>query len=127
VSGVTARSTRRCEVFRHLLFLRFLAVAGVERDRLICQLHIHESADVEAAERFWMEATGVPAEQFRRPTLKRHNPKTIRKNTGELYHGCLRIEVRRSMELYRRIEGWATAAMASSQDHWQRAERVSSY
>jgi transposase len=96
-----------------LFFLRFLAVAGVERDRLICQLHIHESADVEAAQQYWQKATGVPAEQFRRPTLKRHNPKTIRKNTGELYHGCLRIEVRRGVELYRQIEGWAAAAMAA--------------
>jgi transposase len=96
-----------------LFFLRFLAVAGVDRDRLICQLHIHESADVEAAQQYWQKATGVPAEQFRRPTLKRHNPKTIRKNTGELYHGCLRIEVRRGVELYRKIEGWAAAAMAA--------------
>ena len=97
-----------------LFFLRFLAAAGVERDRLICQLHIHESADVEAAQQYWQKATGVPAEQFRRPTLKRHNPKTIRKNTGELYHGCLRIEVRRGVELYRQIEGWAAAAMAAT-------------
>ena len=96
-----------------LFFLRFLAVAGVQRDRLICQLHIHESADVEAAQQYWQKATGVPAEQFRHPTLKRHNPKTIRKNTGELYHGCLRIEVRRGVELYRQIEGWAAAAMAA--------------
>jgi hypothetical protein len=47
--------------------------------------------------------------QFRRSVLKRHNPKTTRKNTGDDYHGCLRIEVRRSMDLYRKIEGWATA------------------
>jgi hypothetical protein len=46
------------------------------------------------------------------PTLKRHNPKTTRGNVGEAYHGCLRIEVRRSGDLYRRIEGWACAAMA---------------
>ena len=52
--------------------------------------------------------------QFRRPTLKRHNPKTVRKNTGGDYHGCLRIEVLRSSILYRQIEGWATAAMAGT-------------
>ena len=43
--------------------------------------------------------------------LKRHNPKTVRKNVGEGYHGCLRIDVRRSGDLYRRIEGWAAGAM----------------
>ena len=75
-------------------------------------MHIHESADVAAAQRFWKEVTGLPADIFRQPTLKRHNPKTIRKNTGEDYHGCLVINVRRSLRLYRQIEGWASAAMA---------------
>jgi len=46
------------------------------------------------------------------PTLKRHNPKTVRKNVGDSYRGCLRINVRRSSGLYRRIEGWARAAMS---------------
>jgi hypothetical protein len=94
-------------------FLRFLAVVGVEPDRVRCMVHIHESADVEAAQQFWLRITGLEPTQFRSPSLKRHNPKTVRKNTGDDYHGCLRIEVRRSGDLYRQIEGWATAAMAS--------------
>lgn len=94
--------------------MRFLAVAGIERDRLICRLHIHESADVDASQRFWLNVTGLAPEQFARPTLKRHNPRTVRKNTGDDYHGCLRIDVRRSAALYRKIEGWAVAAMADS-------------
>lgn len=93
------------------LFLRFLAVAGVTPDRLICRLCIHESADVTAAQKFWLDVTGVPETQFRRPTLKRHNPRTVRKNTGPAYHGCLVISVRQSAELYRHVEGWAHAAM----------------
>lgn len=98
------------------LFLRFLALTGVSPDRLICRVHIHESADVAAAQRFWQEATGLSDGQFRVPTLKRHHPKTVRKNTGEDYHGCLVIGVRRSARLYRQIEGWALAAMASACD-----------
>ena len=96
-----------------LFFLRFLELAGVTRDRVICQLQIHETADVEAADQYWRDVTGVPAGQFRRPTLKRHKPKTNRKNTRDLYHGCLRIEVRRSVDLYMSIEGWAAAAMSA--------------
>jgi hypothetical protein len=53
------------------------------------------------------------AHGFRRPGLKRHSPTTVRKNTGDDYHGCLRIEVLRSTGLYRKIEGWASAAMAA--------------
>ena len=44
---------------------------------------------------------------------KRHNPKTVRKNVGEDYHGRLRIDVRRSSGLYRQIEGWAEAIMSA--------------
>jgi transcriptional regulator with XRE-family HTH domain len=92
-------------------FLRFLDAAGVTPDQLIYRLYIHESADIEAAQRFWIAVTGADPAQFRRPALKRHNPKTVRKNVGDGYHGCLRIDVRRSAGLYRRIEGWARAAM----------------
>ena len=34
---------------------------------------------------------GRPLEQFDRPTIKRHQPKTVRHNTGDDYHGCLRV------------------------------------
>ncbi len=94
-------------------FLRFLTVAGIAPERLICRIHIHESADVAAAHQFWLDQTGLPAEQFRRPTLKRHNPTTVRKNTGANYHGCLVVAVSRSSDLYLSIEGWALAAMRS--------------
>jgi len=105
----------------HLItfFLRFLVTAGVTSDRLICRVHIHESADVAGAQLFWQSLTGIPADQFRRPTLKRHNPKTVRKNTGDGYHGCLIVDVRRSTGLYLQIQGWAAAAMGvhENSDH----------
>ena len=92
-------------------FLRFLEVAGAPRACLRFRVYIHEKADVEAAQRFWQDVTGTTADQFATPTLKRHNPVTARKNVGETYHGCLRIDVSRSADLYRRIECWATASM----------------
>lgn len=97
-------------------FLRFLEAAGIEREDLIYCVQIHETADVEAAQRFWLDVTQGHPTQFRRPTLKRHNPSTVRKNTGDGYRGCLRVEVRRSTGLYRKIEGWAAAATAGPED-----------
>jgi hypothetical protein len=94
-------------------YLRFLQAAGINRDDLILCVCIHENADADAAHRFWVEVTGVSPSQFRNPTLKRHNPKTARMNVGGNYHGCLRIEVRRSGEFYRKIEGWASGVMAA--------------
>jgi transcriptional regulator with XRE-family HTH domain len=92
-------------------FLRFLDTAGTPRTDLVFRVFIHENADVESAQQFWLEVTGAAVHQFLTPTLKRHNPKTVRKNVGENYHGCLRIDVRRSADLYHRIEGWAAAGM----------------
>jgi len=94
-------------------FLRFMQAARVPAEALTFRVYIHESADVAAAERYWIELTGADPAQFRKATLKRHNPKTVRKNTGESYHGCLRINVRRSSDLYRKVEGWASAVMAA--------------
>jgi hypothetical protein len=92
-------------------FLRFLSSVGVESDRLVFRVCIHESADVTAAQDFWLAVTRAEPGQFRRPTLKRHNPRTVRKSTGKDYHGCLRIDVLRSVGLYRQIEGWCDAVM----------------
>ncbi|MFC5906154.1 hypothetical protein [Streptacidiphilus monticola] len=88
------------------VYLAWLDLIGVARSELTFRVHIHETADAESAQRFWAQVVDAGAEQFARPTLKRHNPRTVRKNTGEGYHGCLVIDVRRSADLYRRIEGW---------------------
>jgi transposase len=95
-------------------FLRFLDVTGTPRRNLHFRVYIHENADVEAAQRFWIDVTEATADQFAVPTLKHHNPVTVRKNVGETYHGCLRIEVRRGADLYRKIEGWAKASMTDA-------------
>lgn len=94
--------------------LRFLREAGVEPGQLRFRVHIHETADVAAAEQFWQSVTGAGPAQFHRTVLKTHNPRTMRKNVGVDHHGCLIIDVRRSADLYRRIEGWVRAAMTVS-------------
>ncbi|WP_329386760.1 hypothetical protein [Streptomyces sp. NBC_01716] len=88
------------------IFLAWLDLLGIPRQRHTYHVMIHESADVTEAERFWADLTGSGAERFGRTTLKKHNPTTVRKNTGESYHGCLVIHIGRSADLYRRIEGW---------------------
>jgi hypothetical protein len=96
-------------------FLRFLDAAGVEPAQLRYRVYIHESADIVGAGLYWLEVTGADPAQFNKPTLKRHNPQTVRWNVGDGYHGCLRVDVQQSADLYRRIEGWARAAMAGAE------------
>src|SRR6266536_5546752 len=91
------------------LFLRFLLAVGVEDDRVFFLLYIHETADADAAERWWREQLGVGEERFLRTSLKRHKIATTRGNTGEDYRGCLAVSVRRGRELYWRIEGLVDA------------------
>jgi hypothetical protein len=64
-------------------FLRWLDTLGVERERLRFRVSIHESADVTDAEAFWAGLVGVAPSAFQKATLKKHNPRTRRKNTSE--------------------------------------------
>lgn len=88
------------------LFLEWLLLLGIERNRLTFRVQIHESADVGGAVQFWSDVVGDPPQRFQKTTLKRHNPKTVRKNIADDYHGCLDVRVRRSTDLNRRIVGW---------------------
>ncbi|MFE2095487.1 helix-turn-helix domain-containing protein [Streptomyces sp. NPDC059468] len=96
-------------------YLAWLDLLDVDRGRLAFRLLIHESADVEAAHRHWAAVADVDVSVFAKPTLKKHNPKTVRKNTGDDYHGCLVIVVARSAHLYNRIEGWWSGIVAQAQ------------
>lgn len=88
-----------------VMFLRWLDLMGVPAEHRAYRLSIHESADIDAAHRFWSAVIDVEVEVFARPTLKRHQPKTVRLNVGQNYHGCLVIRVRQSRVLYQTIEG----------------------
>ncbi|MFJ8689209.1 resolvase [Micromonospora wenchangensis] len=87
------------------IFVRFVEAMGVPREALRFRVSIHETADAEAAVRWWAGRVAVSAETFRPTSLKRHRPTTVRRNTGEDYRGCLIVEVPRSRQLYWRIEG----------------------
>ncbi|WP_372454307.1 hypothetical protein [Streptomyces tardus] len=88
------------------VFLAWLELLGVQRERLQLRLMIHETADVPSAEQYWAEVVGVDVAVFSKTTLKKHNPKTVRKNSGDGYRGCLVVGVRQGADLYRRMEGW---------------------
>ncbi len=88
------------------VYLGWLSHLGVTPDRLAFHVMIHESADIAAAEHYWADLVGVSVDQLGKTTIKKHNPKTVRKNVGEDYRGCLTVRARQGAELYRRIEGW---------------------
>ncbi|MFD9727124.1 hypothetical protein [Streptomyces sp. NPDC059072] len=88
------------------VYLAWLRLLGVKAEQLRYFVMIHESADIAGAERFWANLADAEPSQFTKTAVKRHNPTTQRKNTGESYHGCLAVRVLKSADLYRRVEGW---------------------
>jgi hypothetical protein len=88
------------------VFLAWLDLLEVNRDRLHCRVMIHESADVAAAEHYWSDLVAIDRSALGKTILKKHNPKTVRKNVGDSYRGCLAVRVLKGADLYRRIEGW---------------------
>ncbi|CAM5259280.1 Transcriptional regulator with XRE-family HTH domain OS=Streptomyces albaduncus OX=68172 GN=FHS32_006302 PE=4 SV=1 [Streptomyces griseoloalbus] len=94
------------------LYLAWLDLLGVERDRLRYRVIIHMTADVEGAKRYWADLVGVDVSTFQKTTIKKHNPTTVRKNVGDTYRGCLVVRVSQGAELYRRIEGWWTGMIS---------------
>ncbi|MGW1027253.1 hypothetical protein ACWD4J_26770 [Streptomyces sp. NPDC002577] len=95
------------------IYLAWLSLLDVESERLSYRVMIHMTADVEGAKRYWADLVGVDVATFQKTTIKKHNPKTVRKNVGDDYRGCLVIRVSQGAELYRRIEGWWTGMVAS--------------
>ncbi|MET9109902.1 hypothetical protein [Streptomyces zhihengii] len=105
-----------CDPGMITVYLAWLTLLGVERDRITYRVMIHESADVAAAEQYWTGVVRADRSAFGATTLKKHNPKTVRKNTGNDYRGCLVVRVTGSADLYRRIEGaWCGIVGAASE------------
>jgi hypothetical protein len=58
---------------------------AIDEARLRVRVYLHESLDLDAAQEFWSEVTGVPLEQFGKAYRAKADP-TIRRNKHE--HGC---------------------------------------
>ncbi len=97
------------------LFLAWLRLIGVLPERLIFRVHIHQSANAAEAVTFWSGVVGAPESQFGKSTIKTHNPRTVRKNVGAEYHGCLCVYVRSSASLNPHIDGWCEGIAAAAQ------------
>jgi transcriptional regulator with XRE-family HTH domain len=87
------------------LFFEGLRVLGIPDERIRLRLSIHETADEPSARAWWADQLGWSPDAFMRSTIKRHQPKTVRKNVGDDYHGCLTVTVLQSRLLYQLLDG----------------------
>lgn len=88
------------------LFLRWLKEVIYMPDEMIkLDLYIHRSGNVGRALNFWSEKIGVARNKIR-VYFKKHNSSSKRKNIEKKYNGLLRISVKRSSGLNRKIDTW---------------------
>ena len=72
------------------------------------EIYIHESKKdpLDSVVDFWSRETGFPKLSFGRIYFKKNKINTKRRNVGFLYNGVLRVKIRESSALLRRVEGW---------------------
>lgn len=89
-----------------LIFRRYVKeICLVPDDQISYELYIHETADWQKSRKYWADILSN-SENSMKVYFKKHKVKTIRKNIGENYHGLVRLQVHKSINLNRRISGW---------------------
>ena len=91
------------------VFLKWLErCVEIPKRRIIFEVYIHETYKRTPKEllSYWSALTRYPLGRFKRVYFKKNKVSSFRKNRGVDYHGVLRIYIRRSTDLNRKITGW---------------------
>ena len=93
-----------------------MEVMNIPGDQIGFDIYIHENSknNENMVKRYWSEVTGFPLDKFKNIYFKKHKIKTNRKNIGEGYYGGLRINVKSSSTLVRKVTGWTEAIVRST-------------
>ena len=91
------------------LFLIWLdKICGIKANEITFSIYIHENSknNTESVKKYWKDITGFKKDNFSQFYFKKSNIKTLRKNIGDSYFGVLRVKVKASSVLQRKIAGW---------------------
>jgi hypothetical protein len=91
------------------LFLKWLMdICKIDKTNIIFRIYLHENSKNKIKEviRYWANATGFSLDNFTKVTWKENKINTNRKNIGRDYYGLLEVEVRKSINFNRKIQGW---------------------
>lgn len=90
-------------------FLKWLSESVHEKkEKIYFEIYIHKNYRYKLNQviNYWSDCTGFPKDNFSRIYFKKNKVNTKRKNIGENYYGLLRIGVKSSSILQRKIDGW---------------------
>lgn len=84
-----------------------ICLRAVDND-ILFEIYVHETYRnrLSNLKKFWSESTRFPIAKFDKIYFKKDKLKTVRKNIGDGYYGQLRVKVRKSTNLNRKITGW---------------------
>lgn len=90
-----------CDWFRHFF--------GPDERRMRGRVYLHEGLDIDRAEQFWSDVTGIPRAQFGKPYRAKADP-SIRRNKHE--HGCAYVDYS-CTRTHRQVMGLMRALLSS--------------
>ena len=90
------------------VFLAWLRALKIKESDIQYELYVHinRKNDTRTFREWWAKKLGIKVQVLDRVYYKRGNILTKRTNVGDLYHGLIRIKVKASTVLNRRIHGW---------------------
>ncbi|MEK7505710.1 MAG: hypothetical protein AAB597_02345 [Patescibacteria group bacterium] len=83
-------------------------ICKVQDEDIKYEIYVHETETSRVPEirKYWSRELRVPIVRLNKIYFKRNKVGTNRRNKGSLYYGLVRITIRRSTSLNRRISGW---------------------
>lgn len=91
------------------VYLRWLKVClKIPDESIVFEIYIHKSykRTMKSLKNYWSSITNFPYFMFKKIYFKKNKIHSYRKNMGLSYAGVLRIRVRKSTDLNRKIIGW---------------------
>lgn len=91
------------------IFIQWLLnICKVVREDIYFEIYLHDNVRNREKEvqKYWMKITNYPFKYFQKTRWKKHKINTKRTNIRNNYFGILRVCVRRSTYLNRKIQGW---------------------
>ena len=98
------------------VFLQWLLLVGIPASDIVFELYVHDNRkdDIPRFRDWWGRELGLSAASIDRVYLKKAKIKSHRVNSGDLYRGLIRIKVRTSTTLNRRVNGWIEGIVAAT-------------
>lgn len=91
------------------LFLKWLKKSiKIPREQIKLEIYLHEKyrKKVKKVIGYWSKITGFFRQESDRIYFKKHKVYSVRENQRQSYYGQLRIVIRKSTDLNRKIQGW---------------------